>query len=68
MVLYILTGYQVLSIVYLDQLLGTHHAHISYKDTEILPQSFTIKILPFKLAAGISKQKDFALKISSKLP
>ena len=52
MVLYILTGYQVLSIVYLDQLLGTHHAHISYKDTEILPQSFTIKILPFKLAAG----------------
>ena len=29
-VLYILTGYQVLGIVYLDQLFGAHHTHISY--------------------------------------
>ena len=30
MVLYISTGYRVLSIVYLDQLKGAHHKHISY--------------------------------------
>ena len=32
MVLYILTGYQVLGIVYLDQLSGARHTHISYHD------------------------------------
>ena len=32
MVLYILTGYQVLGIVYLNQLLGARHTHISYHD------------------------------------
>ena len=32
MVLYILTGYQVLGIVYLDQLSGAHHTQISYHD------------------------------------
>ena len=30
MVLYILTGYQVLGIAYLNQLSGAHHTHISY--------------------------------------
>ena len=30
MVLYILTSYQVLGILYLDQLLGARHTHISY--------------------------------------
>ena len=30
MVLYILTGYRVLRIVYLDQRKGAHHTHISY--------------------------------------
>ena len=33
MVLYILTSYQVLGIVYLDQLLGAHCSHIYYHDT-----------------------------------
>ena len=32
-VLYILTGYQVLIIVYLNQLLGARHTHISYHNT-----------------------------------
>ena len=32
MVWYILTGYWVLIIVYLDQLKGAHHTHISYHD------------------------------------
>ena len=31
--LYILTGYQVLGIVYLDQISGARHIHISYHDT-----------------------------------
>ena len=35
MVLYILTGYQVLSIVYLDQLSGARHTHISYHDNNV---------------------------------
>ena len=32
MVLYILNGYWVLGIVYLDQLKGAGHTHISYHD------------------------------------
>ena len=32
MVLYISTGFQVLGIVYLDQLKGAHYTHISYHD------------------------------------
>ena len=32
MVLYILTNYKVLDIVYLDQLSGASHTHISYHD------------------------------------
>ena len=32
MVLYILTSYRVLGIVYLDQLKGACHTHISYHD------------------------------------
>ena len=31
-VLYILTGYQVLGIVHLDQLSSACHTHISYRD------------------------------------
>ena len=30
--LYISASYQVLSIVYLDQLKGARHAHVSYHD------------------------------------
>ena len=33
MVLYILTGYRALSIVYLNQLSGGSHTQISYHDT-----------------------------------
>ena len=36
MVLYILTGYHVLGIVYLDQLSGAHHTHIFYHDNEMM--------------------------------
>ena len=32
MMLYIMTSYRVLSIVYLDQLSGACHTHISYHD------------------------------------
>ena len=32
MLLYILTGYRVLGIVYLDQLSGARYTHISYHD------------------------------------
>ena len=39
MVLYILTGYWVLSIVYLNQLSGACHVHISYYDIAIRPPS-----------------------------
>ena len=35
MVLYILTGYRVLGVVYLDQLLGACHTHISNHDKTI---------------------------------
>ena len=35
MVLYIFTGYRVLGIVYLDQLLGACHMHISNHDIQI---------------------------------
>ena len=34
MVLYISTSYRVLGIVYLDQLKGAHHTHISYHDNK----------------------------------
>ena len=33
--MYIVTGYQVLGIVYFDQLSGARHTHISYQDNMI---------------------------------
>ena len=35
MVLYILTGYLVLGIAYLDKLSGARHTNISYHDTNL---------------------------------
>ena len=43
MVLYILTVYWVLGIVYLDQLYGAHHTHISFHDKHLLIEA-TVKV------------------------
>ena len=53
MVLYISTGYWVLSIVCLDQLKGARHTHISYHDKQPMkyaPQ-FQLKLFLFNLSA-----------------
>ena len=39
MVLYILTSYWVLGIVYLDQLSGACHTHMSYQDNTTIVHS-----------------------------
>ena len=45
MVLYISTGYLMLGIVYLDQLKGAHHTHISYHDNGILKKTNPLPLL-----------------------
>ena len=61
MVLYILTSYRVLSIVYLDQLKGACHTHISYHDNSKKPAVY-------KLILKISPEYFSSLKISPKSP
>ena len=46
MVLHILTGYGVLRIVYLDQLLGTCHTYISHHDTPTHAPTHALPSLP----------------------
>ena len=43
-VLFILTGYRVLGIVYLDQLSDASHTHISYQKGPSLTQRFNNKM------------------------
>ena len=45
MVLYILTNVRVLSIVYLDQLSGARHTHISYQDKNIASIVVPLKLI-----------------------
>ena len=44
MVLCILFGYWVLGVVYLDQLSGARHVHISYHDKNLKKTSFKVII------------------------
>ena len=52
MVLYMLTSYWILGIVYLDQLKGARHTHIFYHD--ILKLIFISLFLPLSLSLPLS--------------
>ena len=53
-VLYLLTGHQLLGNVYLDQLQGAHHTHTSYHDTLYFFQIFDLVNSAFKMEIGKS--------------
>ena len=63
MVLYILTGYHVLGIAYLNQLTGAHHIHISYHNILATTQIMISKCRSLKQVVDIQKICGKSLKL-----
>ena len=62
MVLYILTGYRVLSIVYLKQLQGARHTHISFHDT---PDTYMMTLKQLHPSIKLSREVNPLFTISN---